>query len=111
MGQYIILHHTFCICNASSFFCYVFYTHLRLFGDNLLPHLYILRVFFAPKLQYFLSFKLYLNITQAKQIINLLFLGNFYPMISFRRVEKESHELLVWSLVMVRETVTSAAGS
>ena len=34
---------------------------------------------FIPKLQYFLSF---LNTTQAKRIINLLLLGNFYPVTS-----------------------------
>ena len=40
---------------------------------------------------------------RRKQIINLLLLNNFYPVISRRRVEKESDELLyaVWSLVMV----------
>ena len=42
----------------------------------------------------------------AKQIINLLLLNNFYLVISYRRVEKGSDELLytVWSLVMVRAT-------
>ena len=81
------------------------------------------REFFAPKLQYFLSFKyisLYSNIlsawvaiTQAKQIINLLLLSNnFYLAISYRRVRKEIDELLytVWSLVMVREPIASARG-
>ena len=36
--------------------------------------------------------------------MNLLLLNNFYPAISYRRVQKESDELLytVWSLVMVR---------
>ncbi|CAD1480477.1 unnamed protein product, partial [Heterotrigona itama] len=40
----------------------------------------------------------YLNITQAKQIINLLLLSNnFYPVILYRRVQKESDELLyIW---------------
>ncbi|CAD1468597.1 unnamed protein product, partial [Heterotrigona itama] len=35
---------------------------------------------------------------------------NFYPVISYRRVQKENDELLyiVWSLVMVREPVASA---
>ena len=48
----------------------------------------------------------------AKQIINLLLLNNFYSVISYRRVEKESNELLytVWSLVMVREPIASARG-
>ncbi|CAD1473718.1 unnamed protein product, partial [Heterotrigona itama] len=47
----------------------------------------------------------------AKQIINLLLLSNnFYPVISYRRVQKESGGLLctVWSLVMVRKPVASA---
>ena len=37
-------------------------------------------------------------------MINLLLLNNFYPVISYRRVQKESDGLLytVWSLVMVR---------
>ena len=41
----------------------------------------------SPKLQYFLNiFSIaYLSITQAKQIINLLLLNNFYPTI-YRRV-------------------------
>ena len=68
---------------------------------------------FPPKLQYFLSFK-YIQIwtQKAKQIINLLLLNNFYLVISYRRVEKESDELLytVWSLVMVREPIASARG-
>ena len=34
---------------------------------------------FAPKLQYFLSFRCILSITRTKQIINLLLLNNFYP--------------------------------
>ena len=37
-------------------------------------------------------------------MINLLLLSNFYPVISYRRVRKESDAVLytVWSLVMVR---------
>ena len=67
--------------------------------------------FFVAKLQYFLNFKyifIYfyiLNITEGKQTINLSFLSNnSYPVIPYRRVEKESDEPLytVWSLVMVR---------
>ena len=62
--------------------------------------------YLVPKIAIFSQFKVYLSITQAKQIINLLLLNNFYPVISYRRVpkEKESDELLytVWSLVMVR---------
>ncbi|CAD1473422.1 unnamed protein product, partial [Heterotrigona itama] len=41
----------------------------------------------------------------AKKIINLLLLNNnFYPVIIYRRIQKEINELLctVWSLVMVR---------
>ena len=40
-----------------------------------------------------------------KQVINLLLLNNFYPVMLYRRVRKESDELLYirfWSLVMVR---------
>ncbi|CAD1469987.1 unnamed protein product, partial [Heterotrigona itama] len=47
----------------------------------------------------------------TKQIINLLLLSNnFYPVILYQRVQKESDELLytAWSLVMVRESVASA---
>ena len=77
------------------------------------------REFFAPKLQYFLSFKYipkykYININilniKAEQVINLLLRNNFYLAISCRRVEEESDELLytVWSLVMVREPIASA---
>ena len=39
------------------------------------------RKYFVPKLRYFLSFRYILSITQAKQIINLLFLSYFYPVI------------------------------
>ena len=47
--------------------------------------------------------------------INILFykiLNNFYPVTSYRRVEKESDVLLyrIWSLVMVRESVANARG-
>ena len=40
-------------------------------------------------------------------MINLLIFNRFYPVIEYRRVEKESDELLytVWSLVMVRNPV------
>ena len=58
---------------------------------------------FCSKIAIFSQFQVYLSITQAKQIINLLLLNNFYPVI-YRRVQKESDELLytVWSLVTVR---------
>ncbi|CAD1480804.1 unnamed protein product, partial [Heterotrigona itama] len=36
---------------------------------------------------------------KVKQIINLLLVNNFYPMISYRRVEKESDEFIVYGLV------------
>ena len=38
-------------------------------------------------------------------MINLLLFNNFYSMISYQRVQKESDELLytVWSLVMVHK--------
>ena len=35
-------------------------------------------------------------------MINLLLLNNFYPVISYRRVQEESAEFLYRSLVMVR---------
>ena len=70
--------------------------------NYLLTSCHARRKFFVPKLQYFLSFNVYLSITQAKQTINLLLLNNFCPVIY--QVEKESDELMytVWSLVMVR---------
>ena len=48
---------------------------------------------------------------QAKRIINLLFLNNLYPVMSYRRVEKESDGLFytVWSLVMVRNQLPAQA--
>ena len=55
---------------------------------------------FCPKIAIFPQFQVYSNITQkAKQIINLLLLNNFYLVISYRRVEKESDELLYTRLV------------
>ena len=39
------------------------------------------------------------SITQAKQIINLLLLNNFYPVVSYRRVQKKSDETVVYGLV------------
>ena len=55
----------------------------------------------CPKIVIFSQFQVYI---QVKQIINLSLLNNFCPVIPYRRVEKESDELLntVWSLVMVR---------
>ena len=43
------------------------------------------REFFVPKLQHFLSF----NVTQAEQMMSLLLVNNFYPMISHRRVQRK----------------------
>ena len=41
-------------------------------------------------------------------MINLLLLNNFYPVMSYRRVQKESDELYtVWSLVMVRNQLSA----
>ena len=45
-----------------------------------------------------------------KQVINLLLLNNFYPVMLYRRVRKESDELLYiqfWSLVMVRNQLST----
>ena len=54
-------------------------------------------------------FQVYWNITQAKQVINLLLLGSFYPVI-YRWIQK-GDELLytVWSLVMVRNQLSAQA--
>ena len=61
---------------------------------------------------------MYLSIIQAEQIIRLLLLNNFHPVISHRRVQpiKESGELLYTVLVTrygpqsVKEALTSCAG-
>ena len=53
---------------------------------------------FGQKLQYFLSFKYNWNITQAKRIINLLLLSNFYP-VTHRRIQK-------WRRILVCGLVT-----
>ena len=63
----------------------------------------------------FPQFRVYLSATQAKRIVNLLLLNNFYPVISYGRSSKgkESDELSytgIRSLVMVRESVASASG-
>ena len=42
---------------------------------------------------------IYLNIIQVKQMISLLPLNNFYPVISYRRVQKERDELSYTSSV------------
>ena len=53
--------------------------------------------------------------TQAKQVINLLLLDNFYPVyqfLSYRRVQKESDELL-YTVLVARygpQSVASASG-
>ena len=63
--------------------------------------------FFSPKIATFSQFQVRLNVAQAKQMISSLLLSNFYPVISYRRVQKESDELscTARSLVMVREPV------
>ena len=71
------------------------------------------RELFVSKLQYFHSFKYISSITQAKQIINLLLLNNFYPVIYDIRVQKESDELLyIYGLVTLYgpQSVASASG-
>ena len=67
---------------------------------------------FRLKIAIFPQFQVYLSITQAKEMINLLLLNSLYPVIC-RRVDKESDELFytVWSLVMVRNQFASAMGS
>ena len=61
------------------------------------------RDYFPKQITIVPQFQVYSSMTQAKQIINLLLLNHFYSVI-YRRVQKESDELLytVWSLVMVR---------
>ena len=63
---------------------------------------------FCSKIAIFSQLRVYSNITQkAEQTINLLLVSNFYPVISYRRVEKRKRRKLlytVWSLVMVRGT-------
>ena len=67
---------------------------------NDVPHtskIFCLKITIFPQL-------VYLSIIQTKQIINLLLLNNFYPVMSYRRAQKGGDELLytVWSFVMVR---------
>ena len=45
------------------------------------------REFFRPKIAIFSQFSVYLSITQAKQIINLLLLSNFYP-VTYRQIQE-----------------------
>ena len=56
----------------------------------------------------FSRFQVYLNVTRARQTINLLLVDNFYPVTSYRRVRKKKKatncRVRVGSLVMVRET-------
>ena len=78
-------------CKSNNFTSYAGMTHVKNF---LSQNCYIFSVS-----------SIFMYITQAKQIINLLLLSNFHLVISYRRVQKESNELLyetVWSLVMVR---------
>ena len=53
---------------------------------------------FAPKIAIFITI---LSITQAKRIINLLFLNNFYPVMSYRTSSKRKRKrrIIVYSLV------------
>ena len=44
---------------------------------------------FGPKLQQFSQFQVYLSTTRAKQVINLLLLDHFYPMVSQEQVQKK----------------------
>ena len=48
-------------------------------------HCHARREFFAT----FSQFQVHLNVTQVKQIINLSLLNHFYPVISYRRVQKK----------------------
>ena len=69
---------------------------------------------FLCRIATFSQFWVYLNVTQAKQMISLLLLNHFYPAIdvSTGSKERESDELLytVRSLVMVRATSCQAQG-
>ena len=44
---------------------------------------------FCPKIATFSQFQVYYNVTQAKQMTSLLLFDNFYPVTSYRRVQKE----------------------
>ena len=58
---------------------------------------------FVPKLQHFLSFKYILSITQTRQVINLLLLNHFCPVIVPTSSKGEQRIMYAaWSLVTVR---------
>ena len=69
---------------------------------------------FCPKVAVFSQFWVYLDITRAKQMINLLLLSNFCPVIPFWQIQNDILTnyctYTVWSLVMVREPIASARG-
>ena len=52
---------------------------------------------FCPKIAIFPQFQVYSSITQAKQIINLLLLNNFYPVISTS--SKRKQRIIIHGLV------------
>ena len=62
----------------------------------------------------FSQFSVYLNVTQAKQMTSWLLLNHFYPVMSYRRVQrrKKATNLLytVRSLVVVRESSCQREG-
>ena len=59
--------------------------------------------FYYPKIAIFSQFQVYLSMIQAKQTINLLHLNNFYPVMSYERVQRGKRQIIaVRSLVMVR---------
>ena len=74
---------------------------------------------FCPKIATFSQFQIYSNVIQAKQMTSLLPVNNFYPVISYRRVQKKKkatnycirfgHSL--WSAISSqRKGLTSCAG-
>ena len=57
------------------------------------------REFFVSKIVIFPQSQVYSSKTKrAIQIINLLLLNNFYPVITYRRVQKESGRVVVYGL-------------
>ena len=69
---------------------------------------------FSPKVAIFSQFWVYLNVTQVKQMTNLLLLSNCCPVISFWQIQNDILTnyciYTVWSLVMVRGPIASARG-
>ena len=81
--------------------------HLRSHSDfsfNLLRWNHVPRTsrIFCPKIAISSQFYVCLSITQAKKILNLLLLDNFYPVIYRHEFKKKATNCCIRSLVMVR---------